>query len=115
MQDRRRKKLTLPKTEVRPDIWLPSAHHFGSLQSGKTRHAIFGAGALAIHNVMVRPTIDIDFVVDDYDGAINLLKAQPEIIFSNLQKDKDGIQVADFYFKSGITVQIWNNNLILYQ
>jgi hypothetical protein len=108
----KRKKITLPRTEVQPRIWLPSAYYFGNLfESNKIRYAIFGAGALAIHNVMIRPTIDIDFVVDDYDKAVNLLKEQPNIGSSNLQKDKDGIQVADFYFKSGITVQIWDNSL----
>jgi hypothetical protein len=80
-------------------------------ESGNINYAIFGAGALAVHNVMVRPTIDIDFVVNDYEKAINLLKQQPNIDSSNLEKERDGIQVADFYFKSGITVQIWDNNL----
>ncbi|MEM3100012.1 MAG: DUF6036 family nucleotidyltransferase [Candidatus Nitrosotenuis sp.] len=108
----KRKKTTLPRIEVHPRIWLPSAYYFGNLfESNKIRYAIFGAGALAIHNVMIRPTVDIDFVVDDYDKAVNLLKEQPNIASSNLQKDKDGIQVADFNFKSGITVQIWDNSL----
>lgn len=108
----KRKKITPPRTEVQPRIWLPSAYYFGNLfESNKIRYAIFGAGALAVHNVMIRPTIDIDFVVDDYDKAVNLLKEQPDIISSNLQKDKDGIQVADFYFKSGIIVQVWDNSL----
>lgn len=112
MQGKQRKKITLSRAEVQPRIWLPSAYYFGNLlESSKIKYAIFGAGALAIHNVMIRPTIDIDFVVDDYNKAVNLLKEQSGISSSNLQKDKDGIQVADFYFKSGITVQIWDNSL----
>lgn len=110
MQNKRR--ITPPRTAVQPRIWLPSAYHFGKLlESNKVNYAIFGAGALAIHNVMIRPTIDIDFVVDNYDNAVNLLKEQPETASVNLEEDKDGIQVADFYFKSGINVQIWNNSL----
>lgn len=112
MQDRRRKKITPSRAEVRSGTWLPSAHHFGNLlESNKINYAIFGAGSLAVHNVMVRPTIDIDFVVDDYKKTIGLLKQQPNIASSNLKKERDGIQVADFYFKSGLTVQIWDNNL----
>ena len=111
MQDKRRKKVTTSR-EVNPRIWLPSAYYFGNLlESNKINYAIFGAGSLAVHNVMVRPTVDIDFVVDDYKKAIDLLKQQPNVVSTNLEKEKDGIQVADFYFKSGITVQIWDSNL----
>lgn len=100
------------RVEIQPRIWLPEAYRFGSLlESNGVKYAIFGAGALAVHNVMVRPTIDIDFVVDDYKKAINILKRQPNLASSNLEKEKDGIQVADFYFSSGVTVQIWDNNL----
>lgn len=100
------------RVEVQPGIWLPQAYRFGNiLKTDGIRYAIFGAGALAIHNVMVRPTVDIDFVVDDYKKAISLLKEQPDIASSNLKKEKDGIQVADFCFKSGISVQIWDDNL----
>jgi len=102
----------ISRVEVQPGIWLPEAYRFGNiLESNEIRYAMFGAGALAVHNIMVRPTVDIDFVVDEYKKAINLLKEQPSIASSNLQKEKDGIQVADFYFKSGITVQVWDNNL----
>jgi len=112
MQSKYPTKTVPSRVEVQPQIWLPSAHSFGSvLQSNKINYAIFGAGALAVQNVMIRPTIDIDFVVDDYTKAIELLKEQPGLASSNLEKERDGIQVADFYFKSGITVQIWDNNL----
>lgn len=98
--------------EIQSAIWLPEASHFGNLlESNGIRYAMFGAGALAVHRVMVRPTIDIAFVVDDYKNAIALLQSQPGIVSKNLKKDKDGIQVADFYFQSGVTVQIWDNNL----
>jgi len=106
------KEKKISRIEVQPRMWLPEAYRFGNiLETNNIRYAIFGAGALAVHNVMVRPTVDIDFVVDDYKKAINILKDQPNIASRNLKKEKDGIQVADFYFKSGITVQIWDNNL----
>lgn len=112
MQNKRRKKITPSRVEVNPGIWLPSVYYFGNLfESNNINYAIFGAGSLAVHNVMVRPTIDIDFVVDDYKKAIDLLKQQQNIASSDLEKERDGIQVVDFYFKSGITVQIWDNNL----
>jgi len=109
---KRRKKSTARRVEIQSAIWLPEASHFGKLlESNGIRYAMFGAGALAVHRVMVRPTIDIDFVVDDYKNAIALLQNQQGIVSKNLKKDKDGIQVADFYFQSGVTVQIWDNNL----
>jgi hypothetical protein len=93
-------------------IWLPEAYRFGRLLgSSDIRYAIFGAGALAVHNVLIRPTIDIDFVVNDYNRAIALLDGQPGVIDRNLARDKDGIPVADFHFQTGISVQIWDNNL----
>lgn len=100
------------KVEIKPQIWLPAAQHFGNLlEDNSIRYAIFGAGALAVHNVMVRPTVDVDYVVDDYQRAVDLLKKQPDKKTQNLEKERDGIQVADFYFNSGVTVQIWDNNL----
>ncbi len=72
---------------------------------------MFGAGALAVHKVMVRPTIDIDFVVHDYKKAVELLQDQPGMVDKDLEKEKDGIQVAEFHFDSGVSVQIWDNNL----
>ncbi len=100
------------RLEITPDRWLPEASRFGNLlESNDIRYAIFGAGALAVHDVLVRPTIDIDFVVDDYEKAISIIKEQSELESSNLEKERDGIQVADFNFKSGVTVQIWDNNM----
>ena len=75
----------ISRVEVQPGIWLPEAYRFGNiLESNEIRYAMFGAGALAVHNIMVRPTVDIDFVVDEYKKAINLLKEQPGIASSNL-------------------------------
>jgi hypothetical protein len=112
MQQRRRKKRNIARAGVPSQIWLPEAYHFASLLgSNGIRYAIFGAGALAVHRVMVRPTIDIDLVVDDYKKAVALLQDQSGIIDKDLKKEKDGIQVADFHFKSGLTIQIWDNNL----
>src|SRR3989442_8211343 len=112
MLEKPRKKNITSRVEVQPQIWLPEAYRFGNLLGSRgINYAIFGAGALAVHNVMVRPTVDIDLVVDNYQEAINLVNEQPNITSRNLQKEKDGIQVADFYFKSGVTVQIWDNNL----
>ena len=109
---RRKKRSTARRVEIQPAIWLPEASRFGNLlESNGIRYAIFGAGALAVHKVMIRPTIDIDFVVDDYRNATALLRDQPGMAGKNLKKEKDGIQVADFYFQSGVTVQIWDNNL----
>lgn len=100
------------RVEINTEIWMPKASHFGNLlESNGIKYAIFGAGALAVQNVMIRPTIDIDFVVDDYKKAVLLLGKQPELDSNNLQKERDGIQVADFYFKSGVTVQIWDDNM----
>lgn len=102
----------MARTEISSGVWLPAADHFGNLlQTNDIKYAIFGAGALAVQNVMVRQTIDIDFVVNDYKKAIELLKIQLELSSSDLQKERDGIQVADFHFKSGIAVQIWDDNL----
>jgi len=102
----------MPHAEIPSSIWLPSASHYGNLlESNGNTYAIFGAGALAVHSVMIRPTIDIDFVVDDYDKAIELLGQQSGLSSSSLKKERDGIQVADFYFENQITVQIWDNNL----
>jgi len=102
----------ISRVEVPSATWLPAASHYGSLlESNGVKYAIFGAGALAVHEIMVRPTIDIDFVVNEYEKTVELLKTQPDLSSTNLQKERDGIQVADFYFKSGITVQIWDNNL----
>jgi hypothetical protein len=107
-----KQKTNTPREEVNPTIWLPSANNFGRLlDSNGIQYAIFGAGSLAVHNVMVRPTIDIDYVVSNYKKTVNLLKTQPGISSTNLKKEKDGILVADFYFKSGVAVQIWDNNL----
>ncbi len=112
MQQRRKKKRRIARAEIPSQIWLPEAYRFGSLLgSNGIRYAIFGAGALAVHKVMVRPTIDIDLVVDEYKKAIALLQDQSGIVDKNLEKEKDGIQVADFHFQSGVTVQIWDNNL----
>lgn len=109
---RREKRSTASRVEVSAAIWLPEANRFGNLlASNNIRYAIFGAGALAVHNVMVRPTVDIDFVVDDYKRVIALLQDRQGIVDKNLGKEKDGIQVADFYLESGVTVQIWDNNL----
>ncbi|GEM_PF-2772882 len=111
LSDKQNKK-TISRTEVKPAIWLPSAYRFGRLlESDKIQYSMFGAGSLAVHNVMVRPTVDIDFVVSNYKKAVDLLKKQSGISSTNLQKEKDGIEVADFYFASGVTVQIWDNNL----
>jgi len=105
-------KKKIKRTEIDTKIWVPEASRFGNLlESNGIKYAIFGAGALAVQNVTIRPTIDIDFVVDDYNKAISLLKEQPELSSKNLEKERDGIPVADFYFKSGITVQIWDNNM----
>jgi len=105
-------KKKIERTEIDTKIWVPEASRFGNLlESNGIKYAIFGAGALAVQNVTIRPTIDIDFVVDDYNKAISLLKEQPELSSKNLEKERDGIPVADFYFKSGITVQIWDNNM----
>ena len=105
-------KKKIERTEIDTKIWMPEASYFGNLlESNGIKYAIFGAGALAVQNVMIRPTIDIDFVVDDYDKAISLLKEQPELSSKNLENERDGITVADFNFKSGITVQIWDNNM----
>ena len=44
------------RTEIDPKIWIPEASRFGNiLESNGIKYAIFGAGALAIQNVMVRP------------------------------------------------------------
>ena len=102
----------IERREISTEIWVPEALHFGQiLNSNDLKYAIFGAGALAAHNVMIRPTVDIDFVVADYDKAIAIMTEQPKIKSTNLENERDGIQVADFHFESGITVQIWNNNL----
>jgi hypothetical protein len=93
-------------------MWLPEAYRFGKiLESNRIRYAIFGAGALAAHQIMTRPTKDIDFVVEDYRNAANLIRKQPDLESKDEQKDKDGITVADFDFKSGVSVQIWDRNL----
>ena len=98
--------------ELHEEVWMPEASRFGNiLGDGGIKYAIFGAGALAVQDVMIRPTIDIDFVVDDYDEAISIMKKQPELDYSYLEKEKDGIQVTDFYFKYGTNIQIWNDNL----
>lgn len=105
-------KRKIDRVEVNAEIWLPEASHFGNLLGANgIKYAIFGAGALAVQNVMIRPTIDIDFVVNDYEKAISILREQPELNSSKLQKERDSIQVADFYFKSGITIQIWDDNM----
>jgi hypothetical protein len=105
-------KKKIERTEIDTKIWIPEASYFGNLlESNEIKYAIFGAGALAVQNIMVRPTIDIDFVVDDYGKAISVMREQPNLDSSNLKKERDGIQVADFYFKSGITIQIWDNNM----
>lgn len=81
------------RTEIDTKIWIPEASHFGNiLASNDIRYSIFGAGALAVQNIIVRPTIDIDFVVEDYDKAISIIKEQSNIKSSNLQKERDGIQ-----------------------
>lgn len=98
--------------ESPPTIWLPEAERFSNiLRSNQITYAIFGAGALATHNIIVRPTVDIDFVVQNYDRALNIIKDSSGLESANLQKDTDGIPVSDFYFKSGVSVQIWDNNL----
>lgn len=103
---RQRKKENLPKT------WLPEACRFGDiLGSNKIKYAIFGAGSLAAYQIITRPTIDIDFVVEDFQRAITLIGDQPYLTSKNLQEDKDGIPVADFHFNSGVSIQIWDRNL----
>lgn len=105
-------KKKIERTEIDTKVWMPEASYFGNLlESNGIKYAIFGAGALAVQNVMIRPTIDIDFVVNDYEKAITVISEQPNLSSSNLEKERDGIQVADFYFKSGITIQIWDNNM----
>lgn len=112
MRQRRKKKSDAASAEVPSKIWIPEAYRFSSLLgSNNIKYAIFGAGSLAVHNVIVRPTIDIDLVVDDYDKAVMLLNEQPGIIGKELGREKDGIQVGDFHFQTGVTVQIWDNNL----
>ncbi|ABK77513.1 hypothetical protein CENSYa_0881 [Cenarchaeum symbiosum A] len=95
-----------------PDVWIPAALHYGRLmESGGLRYAVFGSAAMAAHGALVRPTIDIDFVAEDYGGSVGLMKEQPGLCSSNLERDADNIQVADFHFTGGINVQIWDNNL----
>lgn len=107
-----KKKRSIIRAEVPAQVWLPEAYRFGiMLGCNDIRYAIFGAGALAVYNVMIRPTVDIDIVVNDYNKAITLLTEQSGIVEKNLTKDKDGIPVADFHFQTGVTVQIWDNNL----
>lgn len=107
-----RRRRNIKRVEVQPSVWLPEASRFGKLlQANGIRYAIFGAGALATSEIMVRPTIDVDFVVDDYTKAVALLNTQIGMDRKNLKEDKDGIQVADFHFTSGVTIQIWKNNL----
>ena len=87
-------KNTTKITEIDVDIWMPAASHYGNiLNSSKTRYAIFGTGALAVQNIMNRSTVDIDFVVDDYNDAVSIMKEQPNIKSVNLQKERDGIQM----------------------
>lgn len=105
-------KKKIEHTEIDTKIWIPEASRFGGiLYSNGIKYAIFGAGALAVQNVMIRPTIDIDFVVENYDKAVSIMREQPNLKSANLQKERDRIQVADFYFQSGITIQIWDNNM----
>lgn len=107
-----RRRKSYEKIEIQSSVWLPEASRFGNLlQTNGIRYSIFGAGALAANDIMVRPTIDVDFVVEDYAKAVALLNAQRGIDRKNLKEDKDGIQVADFHFTSGVTIQIWKNNL----
>lgn len=98
--------------EINEEVWMPEASRFGNiLGDSGMKYAIFGAGALAVQDVMIRPTIDIDFVVDDYDKAISVMEKQPELEDRDTEKERDGIQVADFYFKYGTNIQIWDNNM----
>lgn len=106
------KSTTQRKNENPLQKWLPEACRFGDiLGSKKIKYAIFGAGSLAAHQIITRPTIDIDFVVEDFPRAVNLIGDQPHLTSKNLQKDKDGISVADFNFNSAVSVQIWDRNL----
>ena len=98
--------------EIEPNIWLQRAIQAGKIiESSQIKYAIFGAGALAAHSIILRPTIDIDFVVDSYQTTVEIMNRQNDLDHSNLQKEKDKIQVADFYFNDGTSVQIWDNNL----
>lgn len=100
------------KIENPVSIWLPEATRFGNiLRSNQITYAIFGAGALAAHNILTRPTIDIDFVVKEYPKAVSLISGQPDLKSKAVEDDKDGISVADFHFKSGVSVEIWDQNL----
>lgn len=98
--------------EINEEIWMPEASRFGNiLGNNGIKYAIFGAGALAVQGVMIRPTIDIDFVVDEYKKTIAVMHEQPELDYTYLKEERDGIPVADFYFKNGTNIQIWNNNM----
>jgi len=100
------------KNENPPSTWIPEAYRFGRiLESNQIKYALFGAGALAAHKIITRPTIDIDFVVEDFLNAVNLIGKQPDLDSKNEEQDKDGISVADFHFKSGVSVQVWDRNL----
>lgn len=107
-------KIKPKKQENKPSVWIPTAIKITNmLEENKIQYAIFGAAALAAHDIIIRPTIDIDIVVDenDYENSCQIMKEKPGLIKSNTEKDKDRIQVADFYYNDGTCVQIWKNNL----
>ena len=46
--------------EINEEVWMPEASRFGNiLGDNGIKYAIFGAGALAVQDVMIRPTIDM--------------------------------------------------------
>src|SRR5712691_900030 len=100
------------KNENQPSTWLPEACRFGSiLEKNQIKYAIFGAGSLAAHQIMIRPTIDIDFVVENFLNTVKIIGEQPDLDSKNVEQENDGIPVADFHFKSGVSVQILEQNL----
>ncbi len=93
-------------------VWIPKLNQgLAVLNENKIRYALFGAPAMAAHDILVRPTKDVDVVVEtDKNQASELLAKKTGWMHAHkIKPDEDAELVIDF--STQIFFEVWENKL----
>ncbi|MEK6954934.1 MAG: hypothetical protein AABX01_08025 [Candidatus Micrarchaeota archaeon] len=99
-------------TKIDPAIWIPKLNEAREvLERNKISYAFFGAPAVAAHNVLIRPTKDVDLVVkENKNDVAELLQNELRLLHGHkLEPDDDAELVIDL--QSKVFYEIWENKL----
>ncbi|MBI5225271.1 hypothetical protein HY989_05365 [Candidatus Micrarchaeota archaeon] len=98
--------------KIDPATWIPKLNEAKSvLEKHNVGYALFGAPAVAAHNVQIRPTKDVDIVVKDNKIEVaELLAGELKMLYAHkIKPDEDAELVIDL--PSKIFFEIWENKL----